>query len=88
MKRNSLICGVSSIALLAGTAESALADNLTVANGTVLTTPQATATAANGTAGNITTEAGSTVRIDTSGAALTLNSAAAGFSGESPQSSS
>ena len=55
-------------------AESALADDLTVANGTVLTTPQATATAANGTAGDITTAVGSTIRIDTSGAALTLNS--------------
>ena len=51
-----------------------MADNLTVANGTVLTTPQATATAANSTAGNITTAAGSTIRIDTPGAAVTLNS--------------
>lgn len=55
-------------------AESALADDLTIGNSTAVTTPQATATAANGTPGDITTQLGSVIRIDTPGAALTLNS--------------
>ena len=74
MKRSSLICGVSSVALLAAMGESALADDLTVGNETVLTTPLATATASNGSPGNITTVLGSTVRLDQPGAVVTLNS--------------
>ncbi len=74
LKRSSLICGVSSVALLAALAKSALADDLIVGNETVLTTPLATATASNGTPGNITTVLGSTVRLDQPGAVVTLNS--------------
>jgi uncharacterized protein YhjY with autotransporter beta-barrel domain len=74
LKRSSLICGVSSIALLAGMAESALADDLSVGNSTAITTPLETAKASNGTPGNITTLLGSVVRIDSPGATLTLNS--------------
>ncbi len=55
-------------------AESALADDLTVGNSTAITTPLATATASNNSPGNITTQLGSVVRIDTPGAAITLNS--------------
>ncbi len=55
-------------------AESALADDLKVGNGTTQTTPVATATASNGTPGNITTEIGSIVRLADPGAVATLNS--------------
>jgi hypothetical protein len=44
-------------------AQSAAADNLTVANGTVITTPLATSSAANNSAGDITIEQGATLRI-------------------------
>jgi len=62
---------VSYGALLAALAHSALADDLTVGNTTALTTPQATATAKNGTSGNITTEQGSNITISTPGGAVT-----------------
>jgi uncharacterized protein YhjY with autotransporter beta-barrel domain len=74
LKRSSLICGVSSFALLAGMARVALADNLTVSGGTNLTTPLSTATASNNSPGNITTELGSNVTISEPGAAFTINS--------------
>jgi hypothetical protein len=55
-------------------AQSALADDLTVATGETLTTPLATATAKNGTPGNITTQQGSNITITDPGAAFTINS--------------
>ncbi len=55
-------------------AESTLADDLTVGNGTTLTAPVATATASNGTPGNITTQVGSIIRLAEPGAVATLNS--------------
>ncbi|MGH6814446.1 MAG: hypothetical protein ACREC6_01945, partial [Hyphomicrobiaceae bacterium] len=74
MKRSSLIAGVSYSALLAALAQSAVADDLTVANGTVITTPVETAKASNNSPGNITIDLGATVRVSEPGAAVTLNS--------------
>src|SRR5262245_18686035 len=74
LNRGLLIAGVSYGALLAALAQSAMADDLLVGNGTVLTTPIETAKASNNSPGNITIEQGSTVRISDPGAAVTLNS--------------
>jgi uncharacterized protein YhjY with autotransporter beta-barrel domain len=60
--------------MMASMGQSALADDLKVGNGTVLTEPVATATASNGTPGNITSEIGSIVRLAEPGAVATLNS--------------
>jgi uncharacterized protein YhjY with autotransporter beta-barrel domain len=60
--------------MMASMSEQALADDLKVGNGTTLTTPVATATASNGTPGNITTEVGSIVKLADPGAVATLNS--------------
>ena len=60
--------------MMASMSQSAQADDLKVGNGTVLTEPVATATASNGTPGNITSEIGSIVRLAEPGAVATLNS--------------
>jgi len=65
---------VSSFALLAGMAQIALADNLTVTSGSTVNTPIETAKANNNSPGNITIETGGHVAIPNPGAALTINS--------------
>src|SRR5690348_18271910 len=67
VKRSPLAC-----LLLATIATPALADNLDITS--VLNTPVATATAANGTPGNITIETAGGVSINAAGAAVVLNS--------------
>ena len=67
VKRSPLVCF-----LLATVATPALADNLTISS--IVSSPAATATAANGSAGNITIQSGGGISINAAGAAVVLNS--------------